>query len=84
MDPDRRRALTDFYREEFLRHLQHLEESGCLGGSSADSVAQAWRRFMGDLDRLCACSHFPALAEGLLERFDALTGLSQLDPRRGH
>ncbi len=84
MDSYRRRALSDFYREEFLRHLDYLQVSGCLGGSSDVLVAQACRRVIGDLDRLCACSQFPALAETLLQRFDVLTGLSQLDSRRAH
>lgn len=83
MDPDRRRALSDFYREEFLRHIQYLESSGCLSASGGEAV-KVCRRFMGDLDRLCACSHFPAVAETLLQRFDVLTGLSQVEARRAH
>lgn len=84
MDPDRRRALSDFYREEFLRHLNHLQLSGCLGDASDDALARTCQLVMGDLDRLCGCARFPALAETLLQRFDVLTGLSQLEPRQGH
>lgn len=84
MDPHRRRALSDFYREEFLRHLQYLELNGCLSDSGVDVVARLGQRFIGDLDRLCCCARFPALAETLLQRFDALTGLSHVAPRRGH
>ena len=39
MDPEKQRALSEFYREEFLRHLRHLE---CGGLGSA-----------GHLDRAC-------------------------------
>jgi hypothetical protein len=84
LDPDRRRAISDFYREEFLRHLNHLELSGCLGDASDDTAARTCRRVIGDLDRLSCCSRFPAVAETLLQRFDLLTGLSQVDSRRGH
>lgn len=84
MDPDRQRAISNFYREEFLRHLNYLQVSGCLGDVGDDAVARTCRRVMGDLDRLCGCPRFPALAETLLQRFDVLTGLSQLEPRRGH
>lgn len=83
MDPGRRRALTDFYREEFLRHLQQLELNGCLEAHDSD-VSRACRRVLGDIDRLCCCARFPEVAETLLQRFDVLTGLSQLESRRGH
>lgn len=84
MDSGRRRALTDFYREEFLRHLHQLELNGCLEAHGTDEVGRACQRVLGDIDRLCCCAQFPALAETLLQRFDVLTGLSQIEARRGH
>ena len=84
MDPEKRRALSDFYREEFLRHLQHLECSGIVNDGNRKVVDRACRKFMADLDRVCWRADFPAMAETLLQNFDALTRLSALDPRQGH
>lgn len=84
MDPGRRRALSDFYREEFLRHLQQLELNGCLEAHGTDDVSRACQRVLGDIERLCGCTHFPAVAETLLQRFDVLTGLSQHESRQKH
>jgi hypothetical protein len=86
LDPDRRRALSDFYREEFQRHLEQLEQNDLAGGDP-DSKAvldQARRTVLADLDRVCWREHFPALAETLLQNFDTLSRLSQVDPRQRH
>ena len=47
-------------------------------------MQRACRRLMADLDRVCGRDDFPAVAETLLQNFDALTQLSTLDPRQGH
>ena len=80
-DPEKRRALSEFYREEFLRHIAHLESCG-IGAN--EHAHRACRKFISDLDRVCWRSDFPALAETLLFKFDALTRLSQADARRIH
>jgi hypothetical protein len=84
VDPEKRRALSNFYREEFLRHLEHLESNGIVNDGTRQAVDRAYRKFMSDLDKICWHADFPALAETLLQNFDALTRLSELDPRRGH
>jgi hypothetical protein len=84
LDPDKRRALSDFYREEFLRHLEHLECNGVLNDTNRAVVHRACRRFMSDLDRICWRSDFSVMAETLLRSFDALTCLSKLSPRQHH
>jgi hypothetical protein len=84
LDPEKRRALTDFYREEFLRHLDHLESNGIVTEANREAVNRAYRRFLVDLDGVCWRDGFPEVAETLLQNFDALTRLSELDPRRGH
>lgn len=80
VDPEVRRALSDFYREEFLRHLEHLQ----LNGMKADVMRRACSKVMTDLDSVCWRPDFPAVAETLLQNFDALTRLSELDPRQRH
>lgn len=84
MDPDKRRAVSDFYREEFLRHLAHLEMNGVVHEGNRAVVDRACSRLLADLDRVCWREDFPALAEGLLRRFETLTHLSELHPRRCH
>lgn len=84
MDPARRRALSDFYREEFLRHLHHLQLAGLVTSRSQAAVDRAYQRFATDLERICAQDEFPAVAESLLQRFDTLTRLSKLEPRQSH
>lgn len=83
MDAHKRRALSDFYREEFLRHLAHLQMSGILKEDS-ETMSRACHKLMSDLDLLCGRDEFPAVAETLLQNFETLTRLSELDPRRAH
>jgi hypothetical protein len=77
VDPEKRRALSSFYREEFLRYLEHFESAG-IGGR------HVCRKLITDIDDVCCRPRFPALAETLLQNFDALAHLSQLDPRQRH
>jgi hypothetical protein len=83
-DPERVRALSAFYREEFLRHLEHLELNGLVHDRNRAVIDRAYRKLMTSLELVCWREDFPAVAETLLQSFDALTRLSELDPRRGH
>jgi len=78
MNADRRHALSNFYREEFLRHIEYLQVSGLLGDGEGEAVSRA-RRAMTRLDDVCVLASFPAVAETLLQSFDALTRLSRFD-----
>jgi hypothetical protein len=80
MNADRRVALSNFYREEFLRHIEYLQASGILDDTEGEAVARARRALMTRLDDACSQASFPALAETLLQGFDTLTRLSRLDP----
>ena len=86
MNADRRVALSNFYREEFLRHIEYLQASGILDDGDSEAVSRARRALMTQLDDACSQARFPALAESLLQGFDTLTGLSRLDthPRQRH
>jgi hypothetical protein len=84
VDPDKRRALSEFYRQEFLKHLDLIESNGFLNENSREVLDRARRRFISDLDSVCWRADFPALAETLLQSFDTLTRLSELDPNKGH
>jgi hypothetical protein len=82
LEPEKVRALSNFYREEFQRHLDQLHASGAADEQAA--MEKMCRRFLEDLDDLCCRSDFKTVAETLLKSFDTLTGLSRTDPRLGH
>ena len=83
MDVGRRTALSNFYREEFLRHIEHLQASGILDESNRD-VADRCRAFCARLDELCCLEHFPELAATVLKSFETLSRLSDRDTRLPH
>ncbi len=79
----KRLAISRFYREEFLRHIEHLQAAGILDEENQE-VADRARQAFTSLDRLCGVQGFSAVAESLLQSFDTLSGLSSLDPRQRH
>ena len=81
MSADKRLALSNFYREEFLRHIEYLQARGILDEDSAEAVSRARQAMMTRLDDVCETERFPALAETLLQNFDTLTRLSRLAPK---
>ena len=85
MNVDERLALKNFYREEFLRHIEHLQATGILDDDgSCEAITRARQALLTRLDDVCGLASFPALAETLLQRFDTLSRLSQLDPKSRH
>ena len=85
MEWDKNRALSEFYREEFVRYLDFLNGTGILNHDDGrDNLRRTCTRLMTDLDRICGRADFPAVAETLLQNFDTLTRLSELDPRQRH
>lgn len=83
MNGVKRVALSRFYREEFLRHIDYLQATGILDETNRDVVDRACA-LVTRLDAICGLQRFPALAETVLQRFDALSRLSSLDPRQHH
>ena len=84
MEWDKNRALSEFYREEFERYLDFMNGSDILNDDGRDAMRRTCSKLMTDLDRICSRSDFPAVAETLLQNFDTLTRLSELDPRQRH
>ena len=83
MDVVRRTALSNFYREEFLLHIEYLHTTGILDETNRE-VADRCRAFCARLDELCCLEHFPELAASVLQSFEALSRLSDRDPRLSH
>jgi hypothetical protein len=83
MDVAKRTALSNFYKEEFLRHIAYLQAAGILDETNQD-VADRCRAFCARLDEFCCHEHFHELAASVLQSFDALSRLSDSDPRLLH
>ncbi len=77
---------TDFYREEFLKHRQILEQQREYYSETAIAdVEAALTRIMGKLEQLCTKEDADQVVGRLLRKFDVVTGLSAWsDPKNVH
>jgi hypothetical protein len=78
--------LTEFYREEFLKHQRCLQRQRPYYSESAiTDVEAALAKIMGQLEHLCTQENAEQLVSGLLKKFDVVTRLSAWsDPRQTH
>ena len=79
-------TLTDFYREEFLKHRRCLEQQREYYSDSAiTSVEAALTRIISQLERLSTTENADQVVSGLLRKFNVVTGLSGwTDPKNIH
>ena len=78
--------LTEFYRQEFLKHKQCLQRQRPYYSESAiTGVEAALTRIMGQLEQLCSQDNADELVSSLLKQFDVVTGLSSWsEPKQTH
>jgi hypothetical protein len=78
--------VTEFYRQEFLKHQRCLQRQRPYYSESAiTDVEAALTRIMGQLETLCTQDNADELIRALLKKFDVVTGLSAWsDPTRSH
>jgi hypothetical protein len=78
--------LTDFYREEFVKHHRCLQKQREYYSERAiESAEEALQRIVAKLDVLCATPSGEELVGRLLRQFDSVTGLSAwADPKKVH
>ena len=78
--------MTDFYREEFLKHRQCLAQQREYYSEQAITEADAAiARILAKLEQLCTKDDADQLMSGLLRKFDSVTGLSAWsDPSKLH
>ena len=78
--------LTDFYREEFLKHRECLARQREYYSERAITDADgAIARILTQLEHLCATEDAHQVMSQLLRKFDLVTGLSGWsDPRHFH
>ena len=76
LEASKRKYISDFYREEFLRHKSRLE---CQRTFFKEGT---YEEIEGVLDRICEVENFEELASHLLHRIDIVTNLSssKIDP----
>jgi hypothetical protein len=78
--------MADFYREEFLKHRQCLEQQREYYSERAfTDVDGAIARILNQLEQLCAKDDAPQVMSTLLRKFDVVTGLSAWsEPQKYH
>lgn len=78
--------LSNFYREEFLKHQQCLRQQREYYSEHAiKEVEAALTRILGGLEHLCACENANQVVSQLLRKFDGVTNLSAWsDPKNVH
>ena len=76
-------SVSNFYREEFLKRQQCLEQQREYYSERAiDDVENALLKVMGQLDLLCTKADADQVVSKLLRQFDVATGLTAwTDPR---
>jgi hypothetical protein len=79
-------SLTDFYREEFLKHRRCLEQQReYFSDSAITSVEAALTRILAQLEHLSARKNGDEVVSNLLRKFNVVTGLSSwTDPKNVH
>jgi hypothetical protein len=79
-------VLSDFYRNEFIRHRECLARQREYFSERAITDADAaLARVLGRLDQICAKDDADQLIGKLLRQFNAVTGLSGWsDPKQLH
>jgi hypothetical protein len=78
--------ITEFYREEFVKHHRCLQQQRPYYSESAiTDVEAALTKIMGQLEQLCTKDNANQLVSSLLKKLDVVTGLSSWsDPKRTH
>jgi hypothetical protein len=79
----RKKHISEFYREEFLRHKGRLEvQRPFFAEKTYDEIESVLNKIIDEMDRICEVENFEELASSLLQRIDVVTNLSssQVDP----
>jgi len=79
-------VLSDFYREEFLKHLDLLRLQREYYSEPAVACAEAaLDRILGQFEALCTMRDADLMFSRLLRSLDLVTGVSALsDPKKAH
>ena len=83
---DRPAIITNFYREEFIKHRQLLNRQREYYSERAiTEVEAALARTLAQLEQLCSRDNADKVMSDLLRKFDGVTNLSAWsDPKHTH
>jgi hypothetical protein len=78
--------ITEFYREEFIKHRRCLQQQRPYYSESAiTDVDTALTKIISEVEHLSTQANAPQLVSSLLKQFDVVTGLSAWsDPKHTH
>ena len=77
VEDSKRKSISDFYREEFLRHKSRLEcQRTFFSEGTYEEIEGVLTRIIAEMDRICEVENFEELASHLLQRIDIVTNLS--------
>ena len=80
-----RKCISNFYREEFLRHKMRLEyQRPFVEEKTYEEMDSVLERIITEIDRICEVENFEELASHLLHRFDVVTNLSDSKTSPGY
>jgi len=84
--PSATSALTDFYREEFIKHQRYLQQNREYYSAKVIIEAEAaLAHILTRLEQLCCKDDADAVVSRLLRQIDLVTRLSaQSDSRQAH
>jgi hypothetical protein len=69
--------ITEFYREEFIKHRRCLQQQRAYYSEGAiTDVETALTKVLSQLEQLSTQANAPQLVSSLLKQFDVVTGLS--------
>jgi len=83
MGSERKKEISDFYRQEFIRHKSRLEhQRDFFAEKTYNEIELALDKVIHDIDKIAQVDNFEELASHLLYRIDVVTSLSasQVNP----
>src|SRR5215470_14715609 len=73
----RKKHISEFYREEFLRHKGRLEcQRTFFAEKTYEEIESVLNKIIDEMDKICEVENFEELASSLLQRIDVVTNLS--------
>ena len=79
----RKKKISDFYRQEFMRHKSRLEnQRSFFAEQTYGEIESVLDKIIEEMDKISQVDNFEELASHLLHRIDVVTSLSasQVDP----
>lgn len=83
MPTERKKQISEFYRQEFIRHRSRLEHQRSFFIEQAyEEIELILDKIIDEMDKISQIDDFERLASQLLYRIDVVTSLStsQIDP----